>query len=90
MLKNYLKVAIRNLGKEKLYSFINILGLSVGVAVVILMALFVHQEWTFDQFHAKSERIYRTWVKEHAEDQIFFNTVTPFILGKPCRTTIRK
>ncbi len=80
MLKNYLKVAIRNLFKEKLYSFINILGLSAGVGVVILMALFVKDEWTFDQFHTKSDRIYRAWVKEKFEDQLFFNTVTPFIL----------
>ncbi len=44
MLKNYLKVAVRHLRKEKLYAFINLLGLSVGVAIVILITLFVHHE----------------------------------------------
>lgn len=81
MWKNYLKVALRNLFKEKLYSFINIAGLSVGVGAVILMALFVKDEWTYDQFHTKADRIYRAWAKERAEDREFFNTVTPFILG---------
>ena len=49
MLKNYLTIAIRNIARHKVYSFINIIGLSVGVGVVILMALFVKEEWTYDE-----------------------------------------
>lgn len=82
MLKNYLKIAFRNLLKEKQYSFINILGLAIGTAVAILMLLYVSDEWSFDRFHTKSDRIYRSWVKEHYEGELFFNTVTPFILGR--------
>ena len=82
MLKNYFKIAWRNLWKEKRYSFINIFGLSVGMAVAILMMLFVRDEWSFDQFHSKSDRTYRAWVKEHYEGELFFNTVTPFVLGR--------
>lgn len=82
MLKNYFKIAFRNLFKEKLFSVINIIGLSVGTAVAILMILFVKEEWSFDQFHSKSDRIYRAWVKEHFKDNIFFNTVTPYVLGR--------
>ncbi|HLF63496.1 MAG TPA: ABC transporter permease [Saprospiraceae bacterium] len=65
-----------------MYSIINLAGLSVGTAVVILLTLYVYDEWTFDRFHQKSDRIYRAWVKEHVSDQVFFNTVTPYILGE--------
>lgn len=82
MLRNYFKIALRHLLKERLYTFINLSGLAVGVGVAILMFLFVKEEWTFDQFHEKSDQIYRVWVKEHYEGEIFFNTVTPYILGR--------
>ncbi len=80
MLKNYLKVAFRYLVNHKGYAFINVLGLSVGVACCILIMLFVKNEWSFDRFHSKSGRIYRAWLEEHYEGQIFTNTVTPLPL----------
>jgi putative ABC transport system permease protein len=49
MIKNYLKIAWRNLGKTKMYSFINIGGLSVGMAVAILIGLWMHDELSFDR-----------------------------------------
>ena len=61
------------------------MGLTIGTVVVILLSLYVKDEWTFDQFHEKSDRIYRAWVKEHVQDEIFFNTVTPYILGSELR-----
>jgi putative ABC transport system permease protein len=85
MIQNYLKIALRNLAKDRLYSFINLAGLSIGTAVFILLALYVHDEWTFDRFHQNSGRIYRAWTKEHAADNVFFNTVTPVILGQELR-----
>lgn len=85
MLRNYFKIAIRNLFKNKLYSFINLTCLSIGTSVVILLMLFVSNEWTFDQFHSKHERIYRAWVKEHTPDKVFFNTLTPYVLGQELR-----
>lgn len=81
MIRNYLKIAWRHLVRERLYSVINIIGLSVGAAVVLLIFLYVKEEWTFDRFHTKHDRIYRVWVKEHVPGNVFFNTVTPFILG---------
>lgn len=81
MIKNYITVAIRNLIKNKLFSFINLLGLSIGTAVVILIMLYVKEEWTYDQFHTKSDHIYRAWVKEHFKGELIFNSVTPLILG---------
>lgn len=82
MLRNYLKIALRNLFKEKLYSSINLIGLSVGVAVAALIMLYAKEEWSFDKFHSNSDRIYRNWVKEHYEGELFFNVSTPFILGR--------
>lgn len=61
MLKNYLKIALRNLGKQKLYSAINILGLALGLAFCVLVLLFVNDELTYDRFHADSDRIYRLY-----------------------------
>lgn len=57
MLKNYLKIAFRNLRKNKLFSFLNIAGLSIGMAVCILILLFVQYERDFDGIHKKN--IYR-------------------------------
>ena len=59
MLKNYLKIAFRNLWKQKIYSFINILGLAVGMAACLLIYLFIDHERGFDSFHQKGENIYR-------------------------------
>lgn len=59
MLKNYIKIAIRNLLKYKGTSFINILGLSVGIACCILISLFVLDELSYDRYHEKSDQIYR-------------------------------
>ncbi|MDX1627998.1 MAG: ABC transporter permease [Fulvivirga sp.] len=82
MLKNYIKVALRNILKTKTHSFITVTGLAVGIACCILIVLFVKDEWTFDTFHKKSDRIYRAWVfEDYGEDEQFFNTTTPYPLG---------
>ena len=59
MLKNYFKVAVRNLWKNKLLSSLNILGLSTGLASCFLMTLFITDELSFDKFNSNSDRIYR-------------------------------
>ncbi|WP_416865073.1 MAG: ABC transporter permease [Imperialibacter sp.] len=59
MLKNYFKVAIRNLLRHKAYSLINILGLSIGLTCCLLLFIYVQDELSYDKFHTKSERIYR-------------------------------
>jgi len=59
MIKNYFKTALRNLGKNKLYSFINIIGLATGISVCILIFLYVQYELSYDKYHAKAKRIYR-------------------------------
>ena len=59
MLKNYLKIAFRNLRKYKGYSLINILGLAVGIAVCMLIFRYVSYEMSYDRYHSRSDRIYR-------------------------------
>ncbi len=81
MLKNYIKIALRSLFKQKMYSFINISGLALGVACCALILLYTTNEWSFDEFHSKSDRIYRAWtLEDYGEGDIYFNTVTPFVL----------
>ncbi|MFD2561249.1 ABC transporter permease [Aquimarina rubra] len=59
MFKNYLKIAWRNLTKNKGITFINTIGLSLGIGCFILIALFVTDEISYDRFHQKADRIYR-------------------------------
>ena len=72
MLYSYLKIALRNISKQKFYSFINILGLAIGLAICLLILLFVKDELSFDQYHSKADRIYRTlmvWGKNNGGGQ---------------------
>src|SRR3989339_1970536 len=59
MIKSYLTIALRNLKKHKAFSMINILGLTIGMVVCILISLFVRFELSYDKFHKNYERIYR-------------------------------
>jgi ABC-type antimicrobial peptide transport system permease subunit len=68
MLKNYIKIAIRNLKRHKVYSFINLIGLAVGMAACILILLWVQDELSFDRFHEKADQIYRALEHESISD----------------------
>lgn len=59
MLKNYLKVAFRNFWKHKLFTLINVIGLSIGISAALVIYLLVHYDLTFDKFHKDGDRIYR-------------------------------
>ncbi|MFT3674294.1 MAG: ABC transporter permease [Chitinophagaceae bacterium] len=59
MLRNYLKIALRNLFRHKAYSFINIAGLAIGMASSIIIFLWVQHELSFDKFHTKAGSVYR-------------------------------
>ena len=59
MLQTYIKLAFRNFSKYKVYSIINLLGLSIGLTVGVLILLFVTDELSFDQFHANRDRVYK-------------------------------
>jgi putative ABC transport system permease protein len=59
MLRNYLTVALRALRRSKGYTVINVVGFAVGIAVCLLIVLYVRHELSYDTFHEKSERLYR-------------------------------
>jgi putative ABC transport system permease protein len=59
MIKNYLRLAIKNLRKQKVFSLINILGLTVGITCCLMIFLFIRHEMSYDNFHKKGKNIYR-------------------------------
>ena len=59
MFINYLKIAIRNLRKNKGYSFINIFGLAVGIACCVLILLYIQNELSYDKYNKNYDQIYR-------------------------------
>lgn len=59
MFRNYIKIAFRNLMKHKTFSFINIVGVAVGLACFLLLALYVKDELVYDRYNTKADRIYR-------------------------------
>lgn len=76
MIGNYFKVATRNIRKKKLYSLINSVGLSVGIAFCILIYLYIQDEKHFDQFHANKKWIYR--MEEKSFDTWQHDPAKPF------------
>jgi len=73
---SYLKVAFRALVKQRLYTFINIIGLAVGVTTCVLILMFVRYENSYDEFHPKADRIYRLGVQGIMGDNAFANGVS--------------
>ena len=81
MLKNYFKTAFRNLIKNKFYSSLNIIGLSIGLATCLLIFLFVLDEWSFDKYNTKSDRIYRVNNEIKFGDNYFDLAQGPALMG---------
>ncbi|HPG39594.1 MAG TPA: ABC transporter permease [bacterium] len=80
MIKNYFKIAVRNLLKYKSYAIINLLGLSIGMASVILIMLYVNFETSFDIYNKNADRIYRVtreWFNSDGSTSIYFGFVAP-------------
>ena len=85
MLTNYLKIAWRNLTRNKVYSVINIGGLAVGMAVAMLIGLWVWDELTFDHYHKNHDRIAQVW-----QSQIFNGEIgTVNAIPLPLEMTLR-
>lgn len=59
MLKNYFKIALRNLGRHRLFSFINIFGLALSMSVCMMVMIRVKDEFSYDRFHPQADRTYR-------------------------------
>lgn len=65
MLKNYLLLAIKNCRKQKMFSLINVLGLTVGIVCCLMIFLFIMNEFSYDRFHKNGEHIYRVMRRSH-------------------------
>jgi putative ABC transport system permease protein len=69
MFKNYLKVAFRNLFRQKTYSFINIFGFAIGLAVCLIISFYVIDDLTYDRFHKNAENIYHLLTVDNSENE---------------------
>lgn len=82
MLRNYIKVAFRNILKHKGYYFINVVGLSIGIVCFVLITLFIQDELSYDRYHEKADRIYRAGVQAVWADNEFHGAVSPAPFSK--------
>ncbi|MEQ9440957.1 MAG: ABC transporter permease [Cyclobacteriaceae bacterium] len=81
LLKNYFTLAFRNLEKKKLYTTINILGLSIGIGVCITAFRWVEQELSYDRFHPKAHSIYRVLLTDTEDGFLYQSANDPALLG---------
>ncbi|OIN56295.1 ABC transporter permease [Arsenicibacter rosenii] len=81
MIRNYLKIAWRNLWKNKMFSFINIMGLALGMTCSLLITLWVQDELAMDRFHKNDQRLYRVMENQHYTGVINTYPSTPGILA---------
>src|SRR6478752_9590645 len=77
MFKNNLKIAIRNLFKQRVYSSINVLGLAVGIASCLLIVLFIENEFSYDKFFNDHVRIYRMVLERKYPNHSTFYAIVP-------------
>ncbi len=89
MFRSYLTIALRNAARNKGSSFINIAGLSVGMACCMLLLLYIADELGYDRFHQKQGQLYRVWQNQQGENgQISTNLITPIPLAEALRRTV--
>ena len=88
MFRNYLKIAVRSLLKQKLYSGINIFGLALGMACALLIGLWVRDEMSYDRFLPNAERIYQVRVNSEYQGEIGTNFLTPGPLQEAIATDV--
>jgi len=81
MLKNYFKIAVRNLLKRKAYTLINILGLATGMAVCLLIVLFIKSELGYDAIHEKADRVYRVVLERQYPGRSTSYSIIPQSIG---------
>ncbi len=82
MLKNLLKVALRNIGKDRIYSLLNILGLTLGITCSLFLLLYLLNELSYDRFHTEKDRIYRVVTHFTETDNQFTWPIAQFPLAQ--------
>ena len=82
MLRNFVKIAIRNLFKNKLYTFINVGGLAISIGVCTLILLYVQSETAYDRYHPENDRLYRLALERLYPDHVSEYAITPAFIAK--------
>lgn len=82
MLKNYIKIAWRNLMKDRQFTLLNLVGLSTGLTCAILIYLWINDEIHVDKFHAKDSQLYQVMTNVENSDGIQTMAATPGILAR--------
>jgi len=82
MLKNYFKITLRNLWRNKVFSTLNIVGLSMGMTCAFLLYLYVQDELSYDQYHAHKDQVYRLEYTQTKADQAIHSVVSPGPIAK--------
>lgn len=82
MIKNFFKVAFRNLRRNKGFSAINIIGLSIGMAGAVMILLWIQNEVSYERFHEKKDRIYTVWNKAMIDGKLTAWDATPKVLAR--------
>ncbi|MDB5029503.1 ABC transporter permease [Mucilaginibacter sp.] len=77
MFKNYFKIAFRGFWRHKLFTLINVTGLSIGISAFLVIYLIVHYDFTFDKFHKDSDRIYRVVLNMTIQGQKNYSSGLP-------------
>ncbi len=88
MIKNFFKVAVRNLWKHKGYSFLNIFGLAMGMTCSLLILLWIRDEQSVDGFHTKGDRIYRVYERQYYDGKIEAGYYTPGVLAAEMKKVV--
>ena len=88
MLINYLKIALRNITRHKGFSFINIVGLALGITCALLIFMWVYDELTFDRFHTQIDQIYRVEQDQFYNGEAYHVNVTPYPSGEGWKAEI--
>src|SRR6187402_295526 len=89
MFKNYLKTAVRNLWKHKTFSFINIIGLTIGLTSFLLVGMYIFDELTFDRAHKNADNIYRVVeTNTSSEGKSTKRSGTGFQVGARAKTSL--
>lgn len=81
LLPNYLKIALRNLKRNPIYSFINIFGLSIAISCCVLVLLFILQEFSYDKFHEDADDVYRVVKTRQDSEGAYYSARSQVPLG---------
>ena len=86
MFKNYLKLAWRNLMKDRQFTVLNLVGLAVGLACALLIGLWIADEWNMEKYNANDARLYQVMTNQKTSNGLQTGMYTPGILAKALKT----